>query len=316
VDLVSKSGTKQFHGNLWEFFRNDALDANDFFLNRNGQPRPILRQNQFGGTIGGPIRKEKTFFFGSYQGTLQKNGQAPGALQSTFLPALTNDRSAAALGKLFGGQSGAFGGVAVRPDGSNINPVALALLNFKLPDGSFAIPNPQTILPTGIGQSTYSFPGNYRQDQVSVNLDQYFSPRNQLSGRFFYAREITDEPFTPFAATVPGWGTHQPEHNDMFVLSDTHTFTSRLTNVARFGYMRFNGSQTGLSAISASQVGIATPSGLPEIPGIQVQNLFTIGPSGEPFFFQNTNTFVWQDTVSLVRGKHSIRIGGEAKRHQ
>lgn len=316
VDLVSKSGTKQFHGNLWEFFRNDALDANDFFLNRNGQPRPILRQNQFGGTIGGPIRKEKTFFFGSYQGTLQKNGQAPGALQSTFLPALTNDRSAAALGKLFGGQTGAFGGVAVNPDGSNINPVALALLNFKLPDGTFAIPNPQTILPTGIGQSTYSFPGNYRQDQFSVNLDQYFSPRNQLSGRFFYAREITDEPFTPFAATVPGWGTHQPEHNDMFVLSDTHTFNSRLTNVARFGYMRFNGSQTGLSAISASQVGIATPSGLPEIPGIQVQNLFTIGPSGEPFFFQNTNTFVWQDTVSLVRGKHSIRIGGEAKRHQ
>jgi hypothetical protein len=316
VDLVSKSGTNQLHGNLWEFFRNDALNANDFFLNRNGQPRPILRQNQFGGTIGGPIRKEKTFFFGCYQGTLQKNGQAPGALQSTFLPPLTNDRSAAALGKLFAGQTGAFGGAAISPDGSNINPVALALLNFKLPDGSFAIPNPQTILPTGIGQSTFSFPGNYRQDQFTVNLDQYLSPRNQLSGRFFYAREITDEPFTPFAATVPGWGTHQPEHNDMFVLSDTHTFSPTLTNVARFGYMRFNGSQAGVAAISAAQVGIGTPSGLPEIPGLQVQNLFTIGPSGEPFYFQNTNTFVWQDTVSLTRGKHSIRIGGEAKRHQ
>ncbi|HEY2457989.1 MAG TPA: TonB-dependent receptor, partial [Candidatus Acidoferrum sp.] len=316
VDIVSKSGTNQLHGTLWEFFRNDALNANDFFLNRNGQPRPVLRQNQFGGVIGGPIVKEKTFFFGSYQGSLQKNGQAPGALQSTFLPALTDDRSAAALGKLFGGQSGAFGGVAVAPDGSNINPVALALLNFKLPNGSFAIPNPQTILPTGIGQSTYSVPGTYRQDQFTVNLDHYFSQHNQLSGRFFYARETTDEPFTPFAATVPGWGTHQPEHNNMFVLSDTHTFNANLTNVARFGYMRFNGLQTGTDAISASDVGIATPSGLPVIPGMQIQNLFTIGPSGEPFYFQNTNTFVWQDTVSVIKGRHSLRMGGEVKRHQ
>jgi Carboxypeptidase regulatory-like domain/TonB-dependent Receptor Plug Domain len=316
VDIVSKSGTNELHGNLWEFFRNDALNANDFFLNRNGQPRPILRQNQFGGTIGGPIVKQKAFFFGSYQGSLQKNGQAPGALQSTFLPSLTDDRSPAALGQLFGGQMGAFGGSAVAPDGSNINPVALALLNFKLPNGSFAIPNPQIILPTGIGQSTYSFPGTYRQDQFSVNLDYYFSQRNQLSGRFFYSRETTNEPFTPFAATVPGWGTEQPEHNDMFVLSDTQAFNSNLTNVARFGYMRFNGLQTGVAAISAADVGIATPSGLPVIPGIQIQNLFTIGPSGEPFYFQNTNTFVWQDTVSLIRGRHSIRMGGEAKRHE
>jgi hypothetical protein len=316
VDIISKSGTSQWHGDAWEFFRNDALDANDFFLNRNGQPRPVLRQNQFGGTIGGPIVKQKTFLFASYQGSLQKNGQAPGALQSTFLPALTNDRSAATLGALFGGQSGAFGGVAVASDGSNINPVALALLNAKLPDGSFAIPNPQTILPTGIGQSTYSFPGTYRQDQFTVNLDHYLSERNQLAGRFFYSSETTSEPFTPFAATVPGWGTQQPERNHMFVLSDTHTFSPNLTNVARFGYMRFNGKQSGVDPISAADVGMGTPSGLPEIPGIVVQNLFTIGPSGQPFYFQNTNTFVWQDTVSLIRGRHSLRMGGEAKRHQ
>jgi hypothetical protein len=315
VDIVSKSGSNEFHGNLWEFFRNDALDANDFFLNRNGQPRPVLRQNQFGGTIGGPIIKEKTFFFGSYQGSIQKNGQAPGALQSTFLPPLTDDRSAAALGQLFGGQTGAFGGTAVAPDGSNINPVALALLNFKLPNGTYAIPNPQVILPTGIGQSTYSIPGQYRQDQFGVNIDHYFSKSNQLAGRFFYSHENTNEPFTPFAATVPGWGTVQPESNDMLVLSDTQTFSSNVTNVARFGYMRFNGLQTGVYSITAADVGIATPAGLPVIPGIQVQNLFTIGPSGQPFYFQNTNTFVWQDTVSVVRGRHSIRMGGEAKRH-
>lgn len=317
VDFVSKTGSNSFHGNVWEFFRNDALNANDYFLNQNGQPRPVLKQNQFGGTFGGPIHKDKTFFFGSYQATIQRNGDSPSiSLASTFLPPLTNDRSAAALGNIFGGQSGAFGGVAVATDGSNINPVALALLNAKLGGGSYAIPNPQTLLAGGVGESTYSSPARYREDQFSVNLDHNFSRQNQLSGRFFSSLENTDEPFTPFAASVPGWGTNQNERNDMFVLSDAHSFSPNLVNVARFGFMRFNGLQSGVDAISASSVGMQTPAGLPEIAGIQVQGLFTIGPSGEPFYFENTNTFVLQDTLSLTRGKHNLRMGGDAKRHE
>jgi len=316
VDIVSRSGSNQFHGELWEFFRNDALNANDFFLNQNSQPRPVLKQNQFGGTIGGPIRHDKTFFFGSYQGSRQTNGQAPGALASAFLPPLTDDRSAAALGQIFAGQTGAFGGVAVAPDGSNINPVALAILNFKLPDGTYAIPTPQTILPGGVGESIYSIPGKYREDQFSVNLDHNFSQADRLAGRYFFSQDFTNLPFTPFAATVPGWGTTFNAHNGIFVLSEAHTFNSNLTNLARFGYTRFNGLQTGANAVPADSVGMATPTGLPTLPGIQIQGLFTIGSFGEPFYFQNTNTFVWQDTVSLVRGRHNLRIGGEAKRHQ
>jgi hypothetical protein len=316
VDVVSKSGSNEFHGGLWEFFRNDVLNANDFFLKQNNQPRPVLKQNQFGGTIGGPIRRNETFFFGSYQGTIQTNGQAPGALVSAFLPPLTDDRSPAALGRMFGGQVGTFGGVAVAPDGSNINPVALALLNFKLPDKTYAIPTPQTILPSGVGESVYSFPGKYREDQFSVNLDHSFSQANQLSSRFFYSQDATHQPFSSFAANVPGWGTDFSATNIMFVLSDTQTFHSNLTNLARFGYMRFNGLQTSQSAIDAADVGMATPSGLAVLPTIQIQGLFTIGPPGQPFYFQNTNTFVWQDTVSLTQGRHNLRSGGEVKRHQ
>jgi len=316
VDLVSKGGSNSLHGTLWEFFRNDALNANDYFLNRNGQPRPALKQNQFGFAIGGPIRKDKTFFFGSYQGTRQVDGQASGALQSSLLPALTNDRSAAALGALFAGQSGAAGGVAVAPDGSNINPVALAILNFKFPNGSYAIPSPQTILSQDEGQSSFSIPAHYQEDQYSVNLDHRFSDKNQLSGKFFYSRAPQHLPFSPFGGTVPGWGLGETEQNNMFVLSDTHVFTPNLINVARFGYMRFNGLSRGDEPISAADVGMATPSGLPEIPGIAVNNSFTIGPAGEPFYFENTNTFVWQDTVSFTHGKHSLRMGGEAKRDQ
>ena len=123
-------------------------------------------------------------------------------------------------------------------------------------------------------------------------------------------------PFNVFAATVPGFGGGQTNRNDLFVLSDTHVFSSNFVNVARFGFIRFDGSLTTTNPINAASVGMQPPSPLAIIPGIQVIGLFTIGPPFQPFYFQNTNTFVWQDTVSLIRGRHSFRIGAEAKRHQ
>jgi Carboxypeptidase regulatory-like domain len=145
VSVITKSGTNFYHGTVFEFLRNDVLNANDFFLNQVGRPRPNLKQNQFGFSFGGPIKKEKLLFFGSYQGTRQVNGAAAGqsriaCTSSLSSPPLTNDRSQIELGRLFGGMSGTMGGVAIAADGSNINPAALALLNFKLPDGSFLIP--------------------------------------------------------------------------------------------------------------------------------------------------------------------------------
>src|SRR5579864_1382810 len=153
VSVITKSGTNQYHGTLFEFLRNDVLNANDYFLNMTGQRRPNLKQSQFGIALGGPIRKDRLLIFGSYQGTRQVNGIAAGqariACTATLNePPLTNDRSAFTLGKQFGGLQGALGGVAIHSDGSNINPVALALLNFKLPDGSFLIPTPQTVDPS------------------------------------------------------------------------------------------------------------------------------------------------------------------------
>jgi hypothetical protein len=325
VDIVSKAGSNQFHGKMWEFLRNDALNANDFFLKRSGQPRPELKQNQFGGAIGGPIIKNKTFFFAAYQGTIQRNGVSSVSKQFSFLPPLTDDRSQASLrnllGRVYGGQSGLFGGVVVAPDGSNINPVALAILEAKFPDGRYAIPTPQVVQTdpsTGVstGSSTFSIPASYREDQVTANLDHNLSPRNQLAGRYFYSREPFTEPFSPFGANVPGWGTNQTNRNHMFVLSDAHVFRSNLINVARFGFMRFEGLGTIPQPLKAADVGMATPSGLPETPGIVVNGLFTIGTASEPVSFENTNSWVWQDTVSLTRGKHSLRMGGEVKRHE
>lgn len=106
VDLITKGGTNDFHGAAWEFFRNTVLDANTYFLKANGQPRPVLQQNQFGFDFGGPIKRNKLLFFISYEGNRQRNGLDPQCSKTVIGAPLTSDRSAAALGALFAGQSG------------------------------------------------------------------------------------------------------------------------------------------------------------------------------------------------------------------
>jgi len=339
VDLVSKSGTNNFHGSAWEFVRNNIFNANDFFSKLAGQPRPDLKQNQFGGYVGGPILHDRTFFFGSYQGLTEVNGF--GDEQTAVLPLLTNDRSATTLGAQFcpaghldsGGQPATgyltqAGGAQVACDGSNINPVALAILNAKLPNGQFAIPNPQITLPNSgpgasdqlpLGQSTFAIPAHYREDQFSVNIDQVLTQKNSLAGRFFYSRAPTTQPFSPNAANVPGWGTDELNRNTMFVLADTHVFNPNLVNIARFGYMRYDGNSNVQHPLLAQAVGEGIPTGAPTstaaAPGLTVGGL-TIGDAGTPTQWQVTNTFVWQDTVALTRGRENYRFGAEVKRHE
>ena len=326
VDVVSRTGSNKFHGTAWEFLRNNILNANDFFSKNDGQPRPELKQNQFGAALGGPVRRDRTFFFGAYQGLRSRNGLAEGAKSTTILPQLTSDRSAATLGAQFCPYATAAGGTQVACNGSNINPVALALLNFKLPNGNFAIPNPQIQLtvtdPSALplGESTFSFPATYNEDQYTANIDHVISQKNELSGRFFYSRAPTIKPFTDFAANVPGWGTNELDKNTMFVLADTHVFNSNLVSVARFGYMRFDGVSAVSHPILASDLGTQSPTGTSgatiPAPGITIDGLFTIGDASTPFQAQVTNSYIWQDTVSLSRGKQTIRAGAEAKRHQ
>jgi hypothetical protein len=104
VNVVTKTGSNRFHGSLWEFFRNEDLNANDYFRKQEKQPRPELRQNQPGLTLGGPIEHDKLFFFASYQSTRQQNGVDTNCSTALNEPPLTNDRSAATLGALFAGQ--------------------------------------------------------------------------------------------------------------------------------------------------------------------------------------------------------------------
>jgi hypothetical protein len=208
ISVITKAGSNKYHGTVFEFLRNNVLNANEFFLNETHQQRPDLKQNQFGFTLGGPIKKEKLIFFGSYQGTRQINGLAAGqartACTATLLtPPLTNDRSATALGKLFGGMKGELGGTAVNPDGSNINSAALALLNFKLPDGSFLIPTPQIIDRSKSlavqGLSVFTEPCQFAESQVLANVDYDVQQgADSLDG---FSSQMTAKP-SPSQATV------------------------------------------------------------------------------------------------------------------
>src|SRR5438309_3889969 len=128
VNAILKSGTRTFHGDVYEFFRNDVLNANEYFLNRAGQPRPSVKQNIFGGSLGGPIgtNAELGFFFVNYQGTRQRSGLSPGtAISNPGLPILPTDRSAASLANAFSTANFPF--IA-----TDIDPVVLALLNFNV----------------------------------------------------------------------------------------------------------------------------------------------------------------------------------------
>ena len=197
VSVITKPGTNTYHGTIFEFLRNDVLNANDFFSKQLGRPRPSLKQNQFGFSFGGPIKEDKLLFFGSYQGTRQVNGVAAGqsriaCTSSLSSPPLTNDRSPAELGRIFGGMSGVSGGVAVKSDGSNINPTALALLNFKLPDGTFLIPTPQRVDPSrpfaSQGISLLTYPCDFDDDQFLANVDYFLAEEQNSSTVFFRQR--------------------------------------------------------------------------------------------------------------------------------
>ena len=263
-----KKGANDLHGTLFEFLRNELLNANDFFLNQTRQPRPILKQNQFGFALGGPIRKDTLFFFGSYQGTRQVNGLAAGQSRTACTasltePPLTNDRSAAALGRIFGGMRGALGGLAVSPDGSNINSVALTLLNLKRPDGTFLISTPQTVNSSkdlfNQGFSVFSDPCHFAEDQFSSNLDYIFGPNSKLAARFFFADDDQTVTFpgnglNP-AGNIPGFPSTSDSGFRVLSLGHTYTILTNLLNEARLGYVRTRTGTHAKTAFSWSDIG-------------------------------------------------------------
>ena len=321
VDVATKGGTNNWHGNLWEFLRNEDLNANSYFRNRNGQTRGILRENQFGFTLGGPIKRDKLLFFTSYQGTRQQNGIDPSCSSSAILPVLTDDRSAAALAAAVGPAT-AFGGLDPlgRPvTASNVSAQGLALFNLKLPNGQYLIPNPQTIITdqvTGLpeGFSAFSSTCPYHEDQFMTNLDWVQNAKSSFQGRFFFAN--SDATFTlpsifTFSGSLPGSPVSNPQNFRNFSLTHTYLFTSHLVNQAEVGFHHTYSTTAQSFPFSYSDIGSSVPAFDNARPVIAVFGGLSLGGNGQTVTL-GQGTYVFQDTLSWIHGRHSFRFGGGA----
>jgi Carboxypeptidase regulatory-like domain/TonB dependent receptor len=305
VQVVTKSGSNSFHGSGYEYFRNEAFNANDANLNAVGLGRPEMRRNVYGATFGGPVRKNKAFFFVSYQGTRAANGATDQSLYKSVLIAggLTNDRSAAALMNDF--------------RVSAIDPISLKLLNFKLPNGSFLIPTPQTAhgLVTGTALSTY------HEEQFNTNVDYRLSPGDLMVGKFFFAHSplfsaISGSNFgTP--SSLPGFGTFINVDNRVLSLREIHTFSPTAVNEARFGYSFLRHDEDPQESLLDSAIGIQRSNagqypGLPLILLGRDEGAGSIGTS-DITYRGDMPSVSFADIVSLQRGKQNLRIGGEIR---
>ena len=332
VNVVTKSGTNAFHGSLFEFFRNDALNANGFFQKETGQKRGKLEGNQFGGTVGGPVKKDKLFFFLSYQGTRQINGVAVQGFQTANLPEqLTDVRTASALGAEFCaanhpvGSPGAtfahtqFGGAQVACDGSNINPVALNLLQAKVPNGTYVIPSPQTILNPGtskaIGFSSFSVPGTFKEDQALLNIDWQISSKNSLALKYFYAYAPQVWSFNCTGCLPYTGGNINHSGNQFPSLKWTSLLTSNLVNEFHISYYWLRTSADPTDPITPQQIGMttATSSWNTFLPVINISGLvnfggFIVDGSKDP-----SKSYEGSDQVSWSHGRHTIRAGFDAQ---
>src|SRR5246127_2301149 len=317
VDVETRSGTAEFHGNAYYFGRNDALNAKNFFANATGVPRGEFRPSPPGGALGGPVpwSRKRAFFFLSYQATRDINAASLStSVRSLNLPPIPEVRTPASLGAVFGGQTGAFGGVAVAPDGSNINPVALNLLMAKNADGTFVIPSPQT---SGGGVNyTAVVPGHYNEDQFNTNFDFNLRTADHLSVKFFFSNSNQDVPF--FGATVPSFPALRSFENWNLAIAETHIFSPRAINQFRFGFSRLAGQGVAGGTLTDQDVGINRFSDPQErlIPQIQVFGAFQLGNSSIERGKTAGNNFYISDVIFLSRGKHDLRLGPEIFRNQ
>lgn len=312
VNVVTKSGGSAWHGSLFEFFRNDKLNANNFFLNATGTPRPVLKQNQFGVSIGGPVIKDRFFVFGLYQGTRQING-ADLVASTTFLSLPTQLRGlergsrdvlAAQLSSRFGIPTG------------QIHPVALNLLQAKLPDGQYAIPAP---LNSNVGINyTASLPSRFHEDQFIINTDNRLSSRHTLEGRWFFATAPRTLAFGA-GATVPGFEGVGHFVNANLALTEIWEISPDAVNEAKVGYSRQGADGTSADNITAADAGIRrfNTAEIKSLPAIAIfGNNLKLG--AQQIFDQLvvSNGFIYKDTLSVARGAHALRAGAEVRRLQ
>jgi outer membrane receptor protein involved in Fe transport len=319
TNIVTRSGGNSFHGAAWEFLRNDAVDSSDYFT-QSVQP---LKQNQFGATFGGPIVKDKTFFFGYYEGFRNRQGETvPATVPSaderqgnfaeecTDLPGATINPSTGMCSNPEGQLS--FFGTPVpfnqMTSFTPIDPIAANVLPF------FPLPN--------VGENGYIATQTLIQnnDQFGLRIDHYLSPADTLNFRYMFSTGPTTDPLSPVGANVPGFPVGEYNRAQNFVAQETHIFSPSIIGVGRFSYLRntFLLDQH-LNHESPSDLGFQYDPTLPSAAGppfIQVGGYASVGDpiTGPRNTFQNT--FDLSGSLSWIHGRHELKFGGGYRRDQ
>ena len=355
VNVVTKGGTNQFHGNLFEFFRNKALNTRGFF----DSEKPDFKQNQFGGTFGGPIRKDRTFFFGSYESRRIVQGISSDLVTVPTVAERTGDFSAGTpfagtlstdyLTGVLNARPGCAGAVAAAGGAPIATGTAYSAIfpNNKIPtpcfdQTAFDLMNQFVPLPNRGDNQFQSVPRQRDRDhQGTVRVDHAISDRQQLNFYYYVDDDALGKPFARFqaaGANVPGFGSEYDQRVQQWNLSHTWTINASSVNEFRFAYFRegqlgFNHPQhTGLlqescKTVPANQcfsdpanpkLGITPGLGKAHegVPNIFVSGGFVIGNSYEGELPQVGNSFHWADNFSKVVGAHTLKFGADVRRQR
>jgi hypothetical protein len=334
IETTTKSGTNLLHGQVYEYYQSNAFDAQPTFLAPNPffTGAPPLHRNVFGGTLGGPIKKDKMFFFVSYQGQRISDALSGAFSGVPTLQGLTdaNRNDQAALISLANTNDNC--GVGRDPACiTTIDPAALAILNAKTSSGQFIIPSSNAPNPESGTQPFNAFvkgpASQFNATQVNGNIDYIFSPQDRLAGKYYFQNDPTTIPFA--VSAVPGFPQTLRAGSQLFSLENTTVLTPNATWENRYGFIREVANATTSQALKPSDIGLNL-LGSSFFPGITIENAdagaslggtdtvaptrgnsMRIGPStnfANAGIFQNehegSSTFHW------VHGRHSWSFGG------
>jgi outer membrane receptor protein involved in Fe transport len=279
VNIATRSGTNEFHGELYDYLRNDFFDARNAFnpkftQNGSAQRQGPFKRNQFGADFGGPIIRDKSFFFLSYEGLRHRQGLP---IASTVL----SDTQRAQIQ-------------------SSTNTVAQALLPL-IPAAN--APNNQFL-------GSVTAPVDI--DQGTADINHKINEADSLHGYYVYQRDLRQE--TAAGTTIPGFGDTRDGHRQVLTLSETHVFSPNTVNEARLGANRIHLTFTPNNTTNPSSLGLAGPLGPNQqfIPTIRLADIgLTFGSERNFPQGRGDTTGVLADTLSYIRGRHSFKFGGE-----
>lgn len=323
INAITRSGGNKFHGDAFEFIRNYALNAMPFFDTRATNPyKDGLKRNQFGGVIGGPIVKDKVFFFGGYEQTVVRQPSLPTYVQVPTVAMMNGDfstvtstacnKSAITLDAPYfatvGGVPNQFVGGS-----SAFSPQAAAAMKYIPIAGSAGTPDVTAIATKGAftgacGYINAPIPGNSRQNNAIGRVDWNLSTNNSVFARYFLGINDQPIPATPTNALTEN-AVNQYNRDQGITAGDTYIFTQNLVNSLRLTANRIVNLRVVQPFFDPSTLGITSYNAIPGYMALSVTNGFGVGGgTTNPGHF-NSSTWQFVDDVNYIRGKHEFAVG-------